>query len=185
MAIRRLKPIVDANGDPFYAVERDYIGAEHANAQAEWTRETHAVLTREHRPDGVHDHLPIPRAVIAGSSWFQGGSGHIAIDPRSTVMGYIQGDGTPHPRNWPGPGSLITGTYLGRGNLRFDFAVPLPSAGYALISYMTGREGTTPQQQPRRFYCSMGSHDVSYCEMFFGEDGFTLLDLPFCFALVC
>ncbi|HEY0838764.1 MAG TPA: hypothetical protein VGD74_01125, partial [Vulgatibacter sp.] len=87
MAIERISPIVDADGEPFYVVERDYIGAEHLNAQAAFTRRTHAVLTREHAADGMHDHLPIPRVVIAGRSYFSSGSGHVTIDPRSTVMG--------------------------------------------------------------------------------------------------
>lgn len=150
MAIERIRPIVDASGDPFYVVERDYIGAEHLNAQAAWTRNTRPVLMREHDADGLHDHFPIARAAILGSIGFYDGAGHVAIDPRSRVMGRKQASGPddPDPDAYVG---LITAQYLSQGRARITLALPLPpSINYGLISLCDGVQRTTAPFLPER-----------------------------------
>lgn len=187
MATERIGPIVDANGDPYYVVERDFIGAEHLNAQAAWTRSTHAVLRRQHRADGVHDHLPIPRAVIAGRSYVESGAGHVHLDPRSTAMGYVLADGPNDPRPNAAP-NLIQAAYLARGNVRFTIAEPLPSADWALINYSNGGASALigpPSQPPQRRSIIVAGVKTATSVEIFMQTGNSMMDGDFCFALVC
>lgn len=145
MAIERIRPIVDAAGDPFYVVERDYIGAEHANAQAAWTRNTRPVLTREHNAEGQHDHFPIPRAAIEGYIMRgSGGVGTVWISPRSRLMDYRHAEGPDDPDPWALEG-LISGAFLGNGWARIFLGVPLPpTLDYGLINLTPGRVSPRP-----------------------------------------
>lgn len=187
MAIERIGPIVDANGDPYYVVERDYIGAEHLNAQAAWTRKVHPVLRRQHNADGVHDWLPIPRAAILGTSGFYSGSGHVTIDPRTRCMGYKQAINAddPDPDKYV---DLVTAQYLAQGEVRFTLAVPLPSPIYGLINLLPGtywRGSATSNSRLERMQQELVPISATVFDVIMKSQSGQQLNGEFSFLLVC
>lgn len=180
MPLERLTPIVGPDGKPYYVTERDYIGAEHVNAQAAWTRTHHAVATLEHDEEGLHNQWGIPRAFIALFS----GDMTRRIEPESRSFGVTYRDDP----------TIIQATALGgfrSGETRITLSRALPSMDYSLMGYSGGSRatkqlGATRISMWRVFLTSRISTSQFDIKM---EDGISAAGFdmtgPIAFAVVC